>query len=394
MLRVGLTGGIGAGKSTVARRLVELGATLVDADRVAREVVEPGTEGLRRVAEAFGPGVLDADGALDRPALAAVVFGDEDARRRLNGIVHPLVGARTAELVAAAPADGVLVQDIPLLVEGAMAPAFPLVVVVDAPEDVRVARLVADRGMSERDARARIAAQATPQARRAAADVLLDNSGDRDAVLAAVDRLWHGRLLPLEAAVRTGRPAGPGTDPVTEPDPTWAEQGERLAARVAHAAGAHAVRVDHIGATAVPGLAAPDRVDLLVGVAPGTAPGTAPELAAGLRAAGFLPGPDGGPLRSADPGRPAAAHLIEAGTVPHRRALLLRDWLRADAGARAEYRDAVQGLIGTRDDPAGPERDWCERVGDRADHWAETAGWRAPGHPIVEQPEPGPPQKL
>ena len=132
MLRVGLTGGIGSGKSTVARRLVQRGAVLVDSDVLAREVVEPGTDGLAEIVAAFGPAVLDAGGALDRPALAAVVFGDPAARERLNGIVHPRVRRRSAELIAAAPADAVVVQDIPLLVEGAMGARFPLVVVVHA----------------------------------------------------------------------------------------------------------------------------------------------------------------------------------------------------------------------------------------------------------------------
>jgi dephospho-CoA kinase len=393
MLRVGLTGGIGAGKSTVGRRLVELGATLVDADRVAREVVAPGTEGLRRVAEAFGPEVLDADGALDRPALAAVVFGDDDARHRLNRIVHPLVGARTAEMVAAAPADGVLVQDIPLLVEGAMAPAFPLVVVVDAPEDVRAGRLVADRGMTEKDARSRMAAQAEPESRRAAADVLLDNSGPRDGVLDAVDRLWHERLLPFEAAVRTGRPPS-GVTRVADPDRTWPEQATRLAARVARAVGQHAVRLDHVGATAVPGLAAPDRIDLLVA----TRSSAGDDLVAALREVGFLPGPDGGPLVSADPGRPAAVHLHEAGSQPHRQALLLRDWMRAEPAAREEYQALLAELIALgHDGPAGvapAEARWCERVTEKAERWAGQAGWRVPDHPIVGPPGAGTSQGL
>ena len=177
MLKVGLTGGIAAGKSLAARTLVQCGAVLVDADALAREVVEPGTEGLAAVVEAFGPEILAPDGSLDRQALAAVVFGDKERRAVLNGIIHPLVRARAAQLAAQAPADGILVQDIPLLVETGQAENFDFVLVVEAPEDVRLQRMVRDRGMDSNAARARIAAQATPGQRAAAADVVLHNTG-------------------------------------------------------------------------------------------------------------------------------------------------------------------------------------------------------------------------
>ncbi len=195
VLRIGLTGGIGSGKSTVARLLAGRGAHLVDADVLAREVVEPGTPGLTAVVDAFGEGVLTADGALDRPALAGVVFGNADARARLDGIVHPLVRARAAELVAAAPPDSVVVQDVPLLVEIGQAGSYDLVLVVQADLDTRVRRLVG-RGLSEQDARARIAAQATDEQRRAVADVVLDNSGTPEHLVAQVDRFWAERVAP------------------------------------------------------------------------------------------------------------------------------------------------------------------------------------------------------
>ena len=195
VLRIGLTGGIGSGKSTVARLLAERGAHLVDADVLAREVVEPGTPGLAAVVDAFGEGVLTADGALDRPALAAVVFGDAEARARLDGIVHPLVRRRAVELIAALPEDAVVVQDIPLLVETGQAGSFDLVLVVEAAQDVRVARLVG-RGLPESDARARIAAQATDEQRRAVADVVLDNIGTPEELAAQVDRFWSERVAP------------------------------------------------------------------------------------------------------------------------------------------------------------------------------------------------------
>ncbi|MGY1731236.1 dephospho-CoA kinase [Geodermatophilus sp. SYSU D01045] len=195
MLRIGLTGGIGSGKSTVAALLAARGALVVDADRIAREVVEPGTPGLAAVVEAFGPGVLTPDGALDRPALAAVVFADPQARARLDGIVHPLVRARALEVVQAAPEDAVVVQDVPLLVETGQAGAYDLVLVVETDLDTRVARLVL-RGLTEDDARARIAAQATDEQRRAVADVVLDNSGAPEALAAQVERFWEERVAP------------------------------------------------------------------------------------------------------------------------------------------------------------------------------------------------------
>ncbi|MGY1707137.1 dephospho-CoA kinase [Geodermatophilus sp. SYSU D00697] len=195
MLRIGLTGGIGSGKSTVAGLLAARGARIVDADRIAREVVAPGTAGLSAVVDAFGPGVLTAEGALDRPALAAIVFADPQERARLDGIVHPLVRARAAELVAEAPADAVVVQDVPLLVETGQAASYDLVLVVEADRETRVRRLV-QRGLGEDDARARIAAQATDEQRRAVADVVLDNSGTPEELEAQVDRFWAERVAP------------------------------------------------------------------------------------------------------------------------------------------------------------------------------------------------------
>ena len=179
-MRVGLTGGVASGKSTVAALLRELGAVVVDSDVLAREVVEPGTPGLAAVVEAFGPEVLDADGRLDRPALGALVFGDEPARRRLEGILHPLIRARAAELEAAAPEGAVVVHDIPLLVETGQADRFDAVVVVDVPVETQVERMVRDRGMSREDALARVKAQASREARLAVATHVVENTGTRE----------------------------------------------------------------------------------------------------------------------------------------------------------------------------------------------------------------------
>ena len=195
MLRIGLTGGIGSGKSTVAALLAQRGARVVDADRIAREVVEPGSPGLAAVVAEFGDGVLTADGALDRPALAAVVFGDPAARARLDAIVHPLVRARAAELVEAAPPDAVVVQDVPLLVETGQAGSYDLVLVVETDLETRVARL-GERGLGAEDARARIASQATDEQRRAVADVVLRNDGDRAALGAQVESFWAEHVQP------------------------------------------------------------------------------------------------------------------------------------------------------------------------------------------------------
>ena len=189
MVVIGLTGGIGAGKSTVAEMLAERGAVVLDADRIAREVVEPGRPAFDAIVTRFGPSVVAPDGTLDRAALATVVFGDDAARRDLEGITHPAIQAEMAtRMLAHAGGDRVVVLDIPLLKEKREPMAG--VIVVDVPEDVAVARLVGQRGFEEGDARARIAAQINRVARHALADVVIDNSGDRAHLEAEVDRAW------------------------------------------------------------------------------------------------------------------------------------------------------------------------------------------------------------
>ncbi|MET9552734.1 dephospho-CoA kinase [Streptomyces sp. NPDC006645] len=199
MLKVGLTGGIGAGKSEVSRLLVSYGAVLVDADKIAREVVEPGTPGLDAVVEAFGPGVLTADGRLDRPKLGSLVFSDSDKLATLNAIVHPLVRARSAELESTAGEGDIVVHDVPLLVESELTGLYDMVVVVDASPGTQLDRLVRLRGMAESEARSRMAAQATRERRTAAADLVIDNDGPREKLEPQVRAVWE-RLIERAAA--------------------------------------------------------------------------------------------------------------------------------------------------------------------------------------------------
>ncbi|MDX6351305.1 MAG: dephospho-CoA kinase [Streptomyces sp.] len=191
MTRAGLTGGIGSGKSTVSALLSSYGAVIIDSDRIAREVVEPGTPGLAAVVAAFGPGILLPDGALDRPALGSIVFADPDRLRALNAIVHPLVRDRSAQLEAAAGPDALVIHDVPLLAENGLAPLYDSVIVVDASPETQLDRLVRLRGMSEDEARARMAAQASRQDRLAIADFVIDNDGPLDALEPQVRKAWE-----------------------------------------------------------------------------------------------------------------------------------------------------------------------------------------------------------
>ena len=190
MLRVGLTGGIGSGKSEVSKRLAAQGAVVIDADAIAREVVAHGTDGLAEVVEAFGKEILGADGELDRPRLGDIVFADPALRGKLNAIVHPRVGARMAELERGAGPGAIVVHDVPLIAENAMASAYDLVVVVDVPPRIQVERLVRRRGMTREQAQARMAAQASREQRLAIADIVIDNSGSLAELDRQVGDLW------------------------------------------------------------------------------------------------------------------------------------------------------------------------------------------------------------
>jgi dephospho-CoA kinase len=372
---------MGAGKSTVSAAFSECGGVVVDGDVIAREVVEPGTEGLAKLVEAFGEEILRPDGALDRPALAAIAFPDDEKRKTLNGIVHPLVAKRRAELIDAAPGDAVIVEDIPLLVESQLAPMFPLVVIVHAEVETRVARLIEHRGFSEADARARIAAQATEEQRRAVADVWLDNSGSAEDLAEVARRLWRDRIVPFAHNVAAGEPAHVAPR-LVPPDPTWPDQARRIVDRLKTACGHRALRVDHVGSTAVAGLDANDVIDVQVTV---PSLGAADDLADALLAAGYpgvadvtgdVPRPDARSTvpefdhssdsslwrkrlhASADPGRPTNVHVRVDGWPNQQFALLFVDWLGADAGARADYATS---------DAYAYRRAWL---------WADRTAWR------------------
>ena len=386
----------------VAARLRELGAVLVDADALAREVVEPGTPGLAGVVEAFGAAILTPDGRLDRAQLGALVFGNPDRLAVLNGIIHPLVRERAAAIVAAAPAGAVVVQDIPLLVETGQGRNFHLVVVVDAPDDVRVQRMAEHRNMSRAEAHARMGAQASREDRLAAADVVLENSGTPEQLLQAVDQLWAGRLRPFalnlskqRIAARTGGPV------LTSADPAWAAQAGRLIARLQTAVPQDILAVDHIGSTAVPGLDAKDVIDLQLSVRDLDA---ADRIAPLLAEAGFprWPGiisdnprpPHPDPAHwgkrvhgNADPGRPVNLHLRAAGSPGWQYALCFRDWLRADAEARADYVTEKRRVAGMHDvdkSTAGYAADkegwFTDYAAPRMAAWVLRTGWQPPSY--------------
>ncbi|MGB3827762.1 MAG: dephospho-CoA kinase [Ornithinimicrobium sp.] len=394
MLKVGLSGGIGSGKSTVARRLASRGAVVVDSDAIARDVVAPGTVGLAEVAATFGDRVLTADGSLDRPALGAVVFGDVDARRALEALTHPRIAQRTAELFASAPADAVVVHDVPLLVEKAMGSAYHLVAIVGAGEEERMRRLVEHRGMDPRQARSRIESQADEAARRAAADVWLDNRENLPALIEATDALWDERLVPFEHNVRHRIPArGSPRLPIRESDPTWPAQAERIIARLRRALGEVAVAIEHVGSTAVAGMPAKDEIDLQVAVR-ALADLDGEQIQHDAAAAGFiaLPGPawdrahERGPdevtpkrfLAGADPQRVVHIHVRDVEGVARRRALMFRDWLRADPSAREDYAGLKRSLLEadlTSTEYAQAKEPWCAEAFGRARAWASSTGW-------------------
>jgi dephospho-CoA kinase len=390
MLRIGLTGGIGAGKSTVSAAFNECGGIIVDGDVIAREVVEPGTEGLARLVDAFGEDILLPDGALNRPALAAKAFVDDKRRATLNGIVHPLVARRREEIIASVSGhpekDTVVVEDIPLLVETGMAPMFPLVVVVHADEQLRVERLI-KRGMGEADARARIAAQAPEEQRRAIADVLLDNSGSQDELVEKASDLWQHRVLPLAHNIRTRQIAEHKLKLIPY-NPAWSDDAKRIVKRIQIACGEKSLRVDHIGSTAVEDMGATDVIDIQVTV---TSLAIADELTDALADIGYpriagitsdVPHTDDAAVwqkrihGGADPGRPARIHVRVDGWPNQKFALLFVDWLTANPDVREEYL-AVQRSALEAPHYTEAKEPWFADAYRRAWEWADSVGWRA-----------------
>jgi dephospho-CoA kinase len=385
MLRIGLTGGIGAGKSTVSATFTECGGIIVDGDVIAREVVEPGTDGLAQLVEAFGEDILLPDGALNRPALAAKAFVDDERRATLNGIVHPLVGQRRLEIIESVSDDAVVVEDIPLLVETGMAPTFPLVVVVTAPVEIRVTRLI-KRGMDEADARARIKAQASEEQRRAIADVLLDNSGPQEQLVEKARDVWYNRVLPLADNIRARRVAEHKLE-LVPCQPRWPDDAQRIIKRLQTACGAKALRADHIGSTAVPGLDAKDVIDVQVTV---KSLDIADEIAGALADVGYprieqitsdTPH-EGDPALwqkrlhgAADPGRAANIHIRVDGWPNQQFALLFTEWLKANPAVREEYLAIKRQALEAPDYTEAKEPWFAEAYG-RAGEWAESIGWR------------------
>lgn len=379
-----MTGGIGAGKSTVSATFADCGGVVVDGDVISREVVEPGTEGLAALVEAFGEGILLPDGALNRPALAAKAFQDDEQRAKLNGIVHPLVGKRRQEIIDSVAEGTVVVEDIPLLVETGLAPFFPLVVVVWADEETRVARLI-ERGLPEHDVRARMKAQASDEQRRAIADVVLDNSGTREELVEKARQLWFDRILSLAENIRTGEVVRTAPRLVAHKS-AWAADAQRIVNRIKAAAGGKVLRVDHVGSTSVDGLDAKDVVDIQVTVA---SLEDADEIAGALAAAGFPRVSDVGSdvahddsgrwgkrlHGAADPGRPANIHVRVDGWPNQRFALLFPVWLAAHPALSDEYLQVKRAAL-SAPDYAEAKEPWFAEAYPKALAWAEATGWR------------------
>jgi dephospho-CoA kinase len=408
MLRVGLTGGIGAGKSTVAQRLLELGAIVIDADQLAREVVAVGSTGLAAIRERFGAAVISADGSLDRGALGEVVFADAQARKDLESITHPLIAARTRSMAESASPGVIVAHDVPLLVEKGMSARYHLTVVVGADEAVRMGRLTIGRGMSERDARARVAAQATDRQRRAAADVWLDNNGTIAQLLAQVDDLWLERMVTFNDNLLSGSCGHRANTPTLVPyDDSWPSQAARLVERISLALGDPApgdagpgdaaFAVEHIGSTSVPGLTAKDVIDIQIGV-PALAEADAVRFVKALERQGFPrveENTDDDPLPwiddqlawqkrfhcSADPGRNAHVHVRQIDGPGWRYALLSRDWLSANSDERDAYASLKRRLAqsaGTTAEYVEAKGPWIVDALRRADVWARHTGWVGP----------------
>jgi dephospho-CoA kinase len=297
-----------------------------------------------------------------------------------------LVARRRQEIIDAVHEDAVVVEDIPLLVETGMAPMFPLVVVVSADEETRVTRVVQQRGMDEADARARIKAQAPEEQRRAIADVLLENSGSQGELVEKARDLWYNRVLPLAHNIRT-RQCAPTVHKLVPYDPAWPDDARRIINRIQNACGAKALRVDHVGSTAVHGMDAKDVIDIQTTIA---SLDVADEINDALANAGYprvehittdMPHTADSALWrkrihcAADPGRPANIHVRVDGWPSQQFALLFRDWLAANVGVQDDYLAAKRRAL-SAPDYADAMEPWFAEAYGRAWEWAETTGWR------------------
>ena len=345
MLKIGLTGGIGAGKSTVSEILAAHGAVIIDADKIAREVVAPGEPLLSSLAGRFGQGVIGDDGGLDRAQLAAAAFVDEESTAALNALMHPAIRERTIDHFSKHSDAEVVVHDVPLLVENEMTPAYHLNLLVDVPAELRLQRLMNARGMERGDAESRIARQATDEDRYAVCDVIIDNAGPVTNTQTDVARLVKDRLLPFAASLKRRRRAARGPAVLVDPaGENWSMQAQRIIAKLHHGLG-NQLTIDHIGSTAVPGLAAKDVIDLQL-LVPDL--DTARALDPGLADLGY-PGQDAEDYLGAgsseskrfhantDPGRAVNLHVRSEGSVGSVFAREFVNLLRHDSGERERY---------------------------------------------------------
>lgn len=360
MLKIGLTGGIGAGKSTVSEILAAHGAAIIDADKIAREVVAPGEPLLDDLAKRFGEDVIGGDGGLDRAALAAAAFADEDSTAALNALMHPAIRNRTIEHFARHSDAEVVVHDVPLLVENAMTPAYHLNLLVDVPAELRLERLMNARGMAREDAESRIARQASDEDRYAVCDVIIDNADSVSATQDRVAELVNDRILPFAANLAAQQRAQRGPAELVEPGgQDWQQQAQLIIAKLHHRIGDH-LRIDHIGSTAVPDLPAKDVLDLQL-LVPDL--DTARELSEHLANLGY-PGHDAadnlgeGQLEekqfhaNTDPGRAVNLHVRRTDSVGAVFAREFVELLRTDAFERDRYAHLKRTLVRDHADDA------------------------------------------
>ena len=356
----------------------------------------PGGRRWAAIAAEFGSQVLRPDRTLDRPGLAAIVFPSPERLRALEAITDPAIAARSAQLRAEVPPDRIDVYDFPLLVERGSWVHEHLTLVVGASERVRLKRLVEQRGLPERDVRARIAAQADDEQRRAAADLWVDNDGSRQATREQVQRVWQERLVPFDENLRHGiRSRRPDQVELTRPDPTWPAQGARIVARIAAARAGLGVRVEHVGSTSVARLPARGVIDVQVGVRR-LADADRPAFGAAMRAAGYLlaPGytadrpPSAAPgsgwekrfYVGADPGRVVHVHVRETGSAGHDFSLAFRDWLRAVPAERDGYaaeKARLAALHPRARDYGRAKQAWFDTAYRRVVAWTREVDWRA-----------------